>query len=110
MDKSIYEVGRDEYAGLIGSMKIEYFDMEKDYQENQTFIRLRSKKTGKLITERIINDDSTEQYYIFELPDNEERQAPKKIRQYKLETKEEVQAFFDILNKLQKKENDRTIP
>ncbi len=109
MDKSIYEVGRDEYAGLIGSMKIECFDMEKDYQENQTFIRLRSKKTGKLITERIINDDSPEQYYIFELPDNEERQAPKKIRQYKLETKEEVQAFFDILNKLQKKENDRTI-
>jgi hypothetical protein len=31
MNKSIYEVGRDEYAGLIGSMKIECFDMEKDY-------------------------------------------------------------------------------
>lgn len=109
MDKNIFKVERDEYAGLIGEMKVDCFDMEKDYQENDTYIRLRSKKTGKLITERIIHNDSEEEYYIFELPDDDERQAPKRIRQYKLETKEEVQAFFDILNKLQKKENDGTV-
>ena len=109
MNKEIYKVERDEYAGLIGAMKVDCFDMEKDYQENDTHIRLRSKKTGKLITERIIHDSSEEEYYIFELPDDDERQAPKRIRQYKLETKEEVQAFFDILNKLQKKENDGTV-
>lgn len=109
MNKDIYEVTRDEYVGLIGEMRTDCFDMEKDYQENDVFIRLRSKKTGKLITERIVHGDSEEEYYIFELPDNDERQAPKKIRQYKLETKEEVQAFFDILNKLQEKKNDRTI-
>ena len=109
MNKEIFKVERNEYAGLIGSMKTDCFDMEKDYQENDIFIHLRSKKTGKLITERIIHDDSEEEYYIFELPDDDERQAPKRIRQYKLETKEEVQAFFDILNKIQKKENDGTV-
>lgn len=106
MNKEIYEVSRDEYAGLIGEMRTECFDMEKEYQENQTIIRLKSKQTGALITERIIKDDSPEQYYIYELPQDNERLAPKKIRQYKLETKEEVQAFFDILNKLQKKDHD----
>ena len=108
MDKSIYEVGRDEYAGLIGEMKTDCFDMEKQYENETTIIKLVSKKTGKIITERIIRDNQEEQYYIYELPQNDERLAPKKIRQYKLETKEEVQAFFDILNKLQKK-NDGTI-
>lgn len=109
MDKDIFEVSRDEYAGLIGEMKVKCFDMEKEYQNTDIYIRLKSKKTGKLITERIIHDNSEEQYYIFELPNIDERLAPKKIRQYQLETKEEVQAFFNILNKLQKKENDRTI-
>lgn len=108
MDKSIYEVGRDEYAGLIGEMKTDCFDMEKQYDDSATIIKLVSKKTGKTITERVIQENQEERYYIYELPQSEERLAPKKIRQYKLETKEEVQAFFDILNKLQKK-NDGTI-
>jgi len=106
MDKSIFEVERNEYAGVIGSMKTECFDMEKEYQDSDIYIRLRSKKTGKLITERVIHEDSNEQYFIINLPEDDERTAPKKIRQYKLETKEEVQAFFDILNKLH---NDRTV-
>jgi len=31
MNKEIYKVERDEYAGLIGAMKVDCFDMEKDY-------------------------------------------------------------------------------
>jgi hypothetical protein len=31
MDKNIFKVERDEYAGLIGEMKVDCFDMEKDY-------------------------------------------------------------------------------
>lgn len=109
MNKDIFKVERNEYVGLIGEMRTDCFDIEKEYQKNDLYIRIKSKKTGKLITERIIYDDSEEEYYIFELPDDSERQAPKKIRQYILETKEEVQAFFDTLNKLHKKDNDRVI-
>lgn len=104
----IYEVTRDEYAGLMSEMKKELFEVEQSYLEDSTSVKLFSRKTGKLISERIIPQEGEEQYYIYNLPDNDERLAPKKIRQYKLETKEEVQAFFDILNKLQ--QHDGTIP
>ena len=104
MNKEIYQVERDEYAGLIKEMKTACFDMEKEYEGATIHIKLVSKKTGKLISERIIDEEQNESYYIYELPDNDERLPSKKIRQYHLETKEEVQAFFDILNKIQKGE------
>lgn len=100
----IYEVERDQYAGLIGEMKTNCFYMDTSYQEDKTIITLTSKATGKLITKRIIDAEGNESYYIYDLPENDERLAPKKIRKYELQTKEEVQAFFDILNKIQKGE------
>ena len=100
----IYEVERDQYAGLIGEMKTDCFHMDTSYQEDKTIITLTSKATGKLITKRIIDADGNETYFIYDLPENNERLAPKKIRKYELQTKEEVQAFFDILNKIQKGE------
>lgn len=106
MNEEIYEVERDQYVGLVGEMKQDCFDMEKEYQEQDIVIKLVSKKTGELITKRIIHKNSNEQYYIYKLPDAEERLASKIISQYKLETKEEVQTFFDILNKLQRGEKE----
>lgn len=103
MYNDIYEVERDQYAGLIGEMKTDCFDMEKEYNDEYTSVRLVSKATNTLITERLIYEDGTEKYYIYNLPQNEERLAPKKIRKYELQTKEEVQAFFEVLNKLQKR-------
>ncbi len=102
----IYEVERDQYAGLIGEMKTKCFNMDISYMENATIVTLTSKKTGKIVTKCIIHEDGNEQYYIYELPENDERLAPKKILKYELQTKEEVQAFFDILNKIQKGEKD----
>ena len=104
MNDEIYEVGRDEYAGLVREMKTDCFDMEKAYEDDCVVIKLVSKRTGQVITKRVIDADQNETYYIYELPANDERLAPKKIRQYQLESKEEVQAFFDILNKIQKGE------
>lgn len=102
----IYEVERDQYAGLIGEMKTNCFHMDTSYQENATIITLTSKTTGKLVTKRVIDTEGNETYYIYDLPENNERLAPKKIRKYELQTKEEVQAFFDILNKIQKGEKN----
>lgn len=104
MNDEIYKVERNEYAGLIGEMKTDCFDMEKSYENDCTIIKLVSKRTGHIMTKRIIDADQNETYYIYELPADNERLAPKKIRQYQLESKEEVQAFFDILNKIQKGE------
>ena len=38
------------------------------------------------------------------MPEDKERCVPARIRQYHLESKEEVQAFFDIINKIKKGE------
>ena len=58
-----------------------------------------NKNTNKLLCAReyCSLEDVPEKYYIFEIPDNDERQAPIPKYQLKLETKEEVQAFFDFL-------------
>lgn len=102
MNKEIYQVERDEYVGLVREMKTSCFDMEKEYSDGGIHIKLVSKRTGQTMTERIIDEEQNETYYIYVLPENDERMASKKIRRYCLESKEEVQTFFDILNKLQK--------
>ena len=99
----IYEVERNEYAGMIGQMKTECFDMEREHTDECTIIKLISKKTNKLITKRIIHENGEEQYFIYEMPDNDERTAPKRIRQITLETREEVEHFFKALSELQRK-------
>ena len=111
MDNSIYEVDRDEYAGFIGQLNKQMMDVEQLYESNTTFIKIKSKTTGMHLCSRIIPEDDEEHYYIFNMPLDEERIAPKPVMKVTLDTKEEVQAFFDALNKLQKKEkeDDRTI-
>ena len=40
-------------------------------------------------------------YYVFEMPEDNERQAAKPVRKIILETKEEVEHFFKALSDLQ---------
>ena len=106
MDESIYEVERDEYAGVIGQINTKTADIEEYHQNDVTIIKIKN-KNGTHFTTRIINNETGEEkYYVFNLPEGEDRLPPKKIRQVKLETKEEVQAFFDALSKLQKGEKN----
>ena len=109
MDNSIYEVSRDEYAGVVAQINPEFTDIEKYHEQDCTIIKIVS-KNGVHFTTRIIPDDGEEGYYVFNLPSAEESLPPKAIRKITLETKEEVQAFFDALNKLQEASNhDRNI-
>ena len=106
MDNDIYEVTRDEYAGFIGQLNKEMMDVEQFYQENMTFIKIKSKNTGIHLCTRIILDEGEEHYYVFNMPVDDERVAPKPVMKIQLDTKEEVQAFFDALNKIQQKKDD----
>lgn len=106
MDNNIYEVTRDEYAGFIGQLNKEMMDVEQFYQENMTFIKIKSKNTGIHLCTRIIPDEGEEHYYVFNMPADDERIAPKPVMKIQLDTKEEVQAFFDALNKIQQKKDD----
>jgi len=105
MDNSIYEVGRDEYAGVIGQINPKTSDIETYHEEYGTVIKIKNKE-GVHFTTRIISNDGEEQYYVFTLPQGEDCLPPKAIRKITLDTKEEVQAFFDALNKLQKEQKN----
>ena len=102
MNEEIYEVNRDEYAGFMNEIKPECRDAEIIYQDNYTLLKVISKKTKKHLCSRYIFEDGNEKYYIYEMPDNDERQRGKPVRKITLETKEEVQAFFDILSNISK--------
>lgn len=108
MSNDIYEVERDEYLAFIGQLNKKLMDVEHYTQKNVTSIKIYSQRTKKhLCTREIIHtdEDDEEKYYIFTFPETEERIAPKPIRQITLDTKEDVQAFFNILGKLQKGES-----
>ena len=103
MNDSIFEVTRDEYKGFVDEIKqdcrrVEVVQIDKKH----TAAKIYSKKTGKCLCSRVAysaetGDPDPEKYYIFEMPDNDERKAPTPIRKIVLETKEQVQAFFDFL-------------
>lgn len=101
MDNSIYEVERDDYAGFIGQLNKEMMDVEQYYEQGMTIMKIRSKTTGTHLCTRIIPEEEEEHYYIFNMPIDEERVAPKPVRKINLNTKEDVQAFFDVLGKIQ---------
>ena len=101
MNNSIYEVERDEYVGFIGQLNKQMMDVEQFYEKDMTIIKIRSKNTGIHLCTRIIPESDKEHYYIFSMPTPDESIAAKPVRKITLETKEEVQDFFNALNKLQ---------
>ena len=100
MDNSIYEVERDEYVGFLGQLNKQMCDYEQFWEDDLLIIKLKSKKTGTHLCTRIIPRDGEQHFYIFNMPADEERVPPKPVMKITLDTKEEVQTFFDALRKL----------
>lgn len=100
-DNNRFLYTRDEYASFVGQLNKSMMDVEQSYLEDITVLKVKSKKTGKLLCTRMITGNGEEYYYIFEMPDNDERVAPKPVLQIALDKKEDVQAFFNALSKLQ---------
>ena len=112
MDNSIYEVSRSEYKGFVDEIKSECRRIEVE-EINPTHIaaKIYSKKTGKCLCSRVAysaeyGEPEPEKYYIFEMPDDDERNAPKPTVQVVLSSKEEVQAFFDFVAKKIREEKE----
>ena len=53
-----------------------------------------------------MDDDRGDFYYVFDMPLDEERKPPRKVRKITLDTREEVEAFFHLLNNLHGDKND----
>lgn len=112
IDESIYEVTRDEYKGFVDQIKPEFREVKvEDTGVSHIAAKIYSKKTGKCLCSRLAYKpdsgfEGPEKYYIFEMPDNDERCAPTPVLKINLKTKEEVQAFFDIIAKKNKEKNN----
>lgn len=112
MNNDLYEVTRDEYVGFLGQIKpdaraTETFELD-DYKVIKTF----SIKTNTHFCSRFIpkNDDEEEHYYVFNMPENEERCPPTPVQKFVLQTPEEVEIFFNLLGKAQRGElNDGVV-
>lgn len=110
-DNSIYEVSRGEYKGFVEQIKPEYKRVESiKIDDIHQATKIFSTNTNKCLCSRLTyiaeyGTPEPEKYYIFEMPEPYERQAPIPKLQITLETKEQVQAFFDFLAK-KEKEND----
>lgn len=113
MPESIYEVTRGDYKGFIEQIKpeckrVEIVEINKTHTATKTY----SIKNNKCLCSRVTysadyGDPEPEVYYIFEMPDDDERQTPIPKLQIALTTKEEVQALFNFLAEQAKKENNK---
>ena len=113
MNDSIYEVTREEYKGFVEQIKPEYRDVKIErIGSTHTAVKIYSKKTEKCLCSRVAytaeyGDPEPEKYYIFEMPDNDERCAPTPVARVALTSKEEVQALFNAIAQIQKQEREK---
>ena len=107
----IYEVSRDEYIGFLEQIKTDCKETEiigrgEPYTELNVFSKDGQRHfTTQTIISKEEDEPSEIKYYIFDMPLPEERCAPKIVRKMTLTSKEEVQAFLDVLAKIQKGED-----
>lgn len=107
MNNSIYEVEREDYKAFLGQLNFSMMDHEEYSLEDCEFVKIISKKTGKHLCTRVAdNKEQKEHYFIFEYPASDERIEPKPVWKINLNTKEEVQGFFNALSQLQKEEKN----
>lgn len=108
MNNSIYEVTRDDYKAFVEQIIPGCGKVEQVEAGIYHFTYIYSKKTGKKLCGKrsFIGENShkkqPEKYYIYEMPEDSERRAPIPKMKLVLETREEVQAFFDAISKMNK--------
>ena len=110
--ESIFEVTRADYMSFIEQIKPEYREIKVvNIDPIHTATKVFSKNTGKCLCSRLTytaqyGDPEPEIYYIFEMPENYERLAPIPKTQIVLNSKEEVQKFFDYFAQKRKEKKD----
>ena len=102
MFEDTYEVSRDEFRGFTQQIKPECIDSVNLHYDDYHEVKLVSKDGQRhFASVKQYPKEDDVHYFVYEMPLPEESQAAKPVRKIVLETKEEVKAFFDALNKVQ---------
>ncbi len=103
MENDIYEVDREEYKTFLGQLDTTKTHTEESWVEQLHIIKIISNKSNIHLCSRICDAESEkEHYFIFNYPDDEERITPKRVLHIRLNSREEVQDFFNAISKIQK--------
>ena len=109
MNDSIFLVERQDYKALVERLKVEKIRTEKIKEREFTIIKVFGIDSNDCICARKTYNEGLnkpEEYYIFKLPEADEWGQAIPKRKITLETKEEVQAFFNLISELQKGEKN----
>lgn len=104
MNKEVFEVSKDEYTGFLAQIKKgTYYSQLEELDESHKELNIYSKKTDKLLASQVVDKEDNSLFYVYTMPDDDERKAPPAVTKIELQSQEEVEAFFKILNEARKK-------
>lgn len=108
--KDYLEVKATEYRSFVSELKQEFFHTEQEILSDKKAFYVIDNDSDKLICGNVYIEKTEEvHYYIVNMPENSTRKAPRSVRQITLETEEEVKAFFDAINKVNRKEENNNV-
>lgn len=97
MNKEIFEVSRKDYKNYLSELKSEAKEIHTFTEGMCEITEVFSKNTGNLLISRESWKNGEEKYYIYSLPEPEERLPSIPRYQLVLETPEEVQNFLNYI-------------
>ena len=100
----MYKVEYEDYIGFVNQLKKGTFNSKVEEYDTKKRLEIISNKTGKVLAAQEVYSDEESNFFIYEMPDDDERRAAPKVRKIVLKTEEEVKAFFELLNKAVKKD------
>ena len=105
MIDDIYEVEKEDYLGLLQTLKPDCcIETKEQIDDWHYLITERSKNTDQIFCQKIITLDikqeyvAEERYYIINLPGPEESREPTGKLHIELKSPEELQAFFKLIS------------
>ena len=97
-----YEVTKNDYISFLEQIKPEARMVNNKDAADYQLIEVLSKNTHKLLCARYVpnNKNDSPKFYIYNFPDKDESRPPIPKLHINLESKEEAQAFFNVINKM----------
>ena len=105
----IFEVTREDYKAFVERFLAGAVMAEEEEYEGGKILKVYSNKTNKLLCAQTMSEEGKSSYYIFEYPEADEWGPPIPKYRLELQTKEEVQAFFNTLSELRKQKDEGNI-
>ena len=107
-DDELYEVTRDEFKGFMDQIKPDCFDRVDLGYDSYREVKVISKDGLRHFASiKQFPDSDDIHYFVYEMPNDDERQEAKVIRRFTLGSQEDVKTFFEILKQIQgEKEHD----